>query len=88
MQLAQTYRSDGRIIGDMVSSPNDVEESYVTQAYNKNKNKSFKRKVEVVDEYDKKDLFHIECYLCKQSLSEQVPFTGRSREIIKQDKEV
>jgi hypothetical protein len=32
MQLAQTYRSEGRIIGDMVSSSKDVEESvYVTQ---------------------------------------------------------
>ena len=27
MQLAQTYRSEGRIIGDMVSSFKDVEES-------------------------------------------------------------
>ena len=68
MQLAQTYRSEGRIIGDMVSSSKDVEESvYVTQSYNKNKNKSYKRKVEVVDEEDdKKSLSHIECYLCKQ----------------------
>ena len=34
MQLAQTNRSEGRIIGDMVSSSKDVEESmYVTQSY-------------------------------------------------------
>ena len=52
----------------MVSSSKDVEEStYVTQAYNKYKNKSFKRKIKVFDKVDKKDLSHIKCYLCKQS---------------------
>jgi len=46
MQLAQTYRSEGRVIGDMVTSHRDsVESAYVTEGYeykNKNKNKNKK----------------------------------------------
>ena len=36
MQLAQTYRSDGRVIGDTVSGGKSIDESaYVTQEYHK-----------------------------------------------------
>jgi hypothetical protein len=72
MQLAQTYRSDGRMIGDMVSGGKDTEESaYVTQEYkykNKNKNKGYKRKSDTESDDPEKvrDYSSVECYLCKQ----------------------
>ena len=48
MQLAQTYRSEGRVIGDMVTSHRDsVESAYVTEGYeykNKNKIKNIKER--------------------------------------------
>jgi hypothetical protein len=72
MQLAQTYRSDGRMIGDMVSGGKDTEESaYVTQEYkykNKNKNRGYKRKSDTESDDPEKvrDYSSVECYLCKQ----------------------
>ena len=47
MQLAQTYRSEGRVIGEMTSSTREVSETaYVTNGYKSNGyNKNYKRKV-------------------------------------------
>jgi hypothetical protein len=45
MQLAQTYRSDGKVIGDMTSSARDnPETAYVTNSYKSRYNKNYKRK--------------------------------------------
>ena len=52
MQLTQIYRSEGGVIGDMVTSHRDAEQSaYVIEEYeyknkNKNINKKYKRKAE------------------------------------------
>ena len=46
MQLAQTYRYDGRVMGDVIISTRDIDASaYVTQSC-KSKNKSYKRKAD------------------------------------------
>ena len=66
MQLAQTYRYDGRIVGDMVNVSKDVDASaYVTQSY-KSKNKSYKRKVdgEEGSGVNSNKSNGVECYLC------------------------
>ena len=52
MQLTQTYRFEGGVIGDMVTFHRDAEQSaYIIEEYehknkNKNKNKQYKRKAE------------------------------------------
>ena len=46
MHLAQTYRYDGRVIGDVIINTRDIEASpFVNQSY-KSKNKSSKRKAD------------------------------------------
>ena len=67
MQLAQTFRYDGRVMGDVIISTKYIDASaYVTQSY-KSENKCYKRKADEENSSEgAKDYSHIKCYMCKQ----------------------
>jgi len=68
MQLAQTYRYDGRVMGDVMINTRDIEAfAQVTQSY-KLKNKSYKIKADEENSSESVKVYsRIECYLCKQN---------------------
>jgi hypothetical protein len=85
MQLAQSYRYDGRAMGDVITNTRHVEGSaYVTQKH-KSKNKTYKRKVEDEgnNEAEKKDYSHIKCNLCDQygHYKSKCPMLGDAKDL-------
>ena len=90
MQLAQTYRYDGRVMGDVIISTREIDASaYVTQSY-KSKNKSYKRKADEDNSSEGvRDYSHIKCYLCKQSghYRSKCPMLAQAKEQNQKSKE-
>jgi len=85
VQLAQTYRNDGREVGDVIISTRDIDSSaYVTQSY-KSKNKSYRRKADEDNSSEgAKDYFHIKCYVSRVDTS---PMFAQAKEQNQKNKE-
>ena len=74
MQLAQTYRSDGKVIGDMTTSTRENSETaYVTNGYKSgyNKNNNYNKRKSPDDEGESEGNgsgkeSKGECYFCKK----------------------
>jgi len=90
MQLAQTNRYDGRVMGNVIINTNDIEASaYVTQSY-KSKNKSYKRKADEDNSSESvKDYSCIKWCLCKQNghYRSRCPMFSQAKELNQKSKE-